>query len=289
MGTIWELDFYSRPIVEENGKKTWEVVITESPQTINRDVDSLFRYAEFCASTSVNSLFLKDALTKAMNQAGVTPQKVRFFRRQMNNMITKACEDLGIPAAPSRRTYTLEQVLAERSQKVYPQQPGYNPDAATSPSVQYQPLTPIPLPDAIRGDKGDRWAFVSLTAADFAEMKEWDIGFGEAFPLSLTAVTPETRIPGLIIFSKRALPLAGWMSGLEMVALQFDQGVSPCLRLETGFNDNWILADLTPPLLPEAQGFAAAKRHSDGVHFIAVQDSPESESFAGFWLLKDAG
>ncbi|MGF1490314.1 MAG: Tab2 family RNA-binding protein, partial [Prochloraceae cyanobacterium] len=35
----------------------------------------------------------------------------------------------------------------------------------------------------------------------------------------------------------------------------------------------------------EAKGFEAAKEKANGVHFLAVQSSPESESFAGFWLL----
>ncbi len=287
MGIIWELDFYSRPILEEDGKKRWEVLICESPQSVDDSLESLFRYAEFCPSTKVNSLFLKDALTNAIAQAGVTPQKIRFFRRQMNNMITKACEDMGIPASPSRRTYTLSHWLEERSLKVYPQEPGYDPTIGTSTSVQYQPLTAIALPDAIRGDKGDRWAFVTLEAKDFQEMGEWDIAFGEAFPFSLTEVTPETKIPGVLIFSQRALPLAGWMSGLEMVGLQFEEGVLPRLRLETGFNDNWILAEITPKLLAEGKGFQQGKEEAHDVHFLGIQTSPESESFAGFWLLKN--
>ena len=32
MGKVWELDFYSRPILDENKKKQWEVLICE-PQT----------------------------------------------------------------------------------------------------------------------------------------------------------------------------------------------------------------------------------------------------------------
>jgi hypothetical protein len=30
MGTIWELDFYSRPLRDEEGKKVWEVVICQT-------------------------------------------------------------------------------------------------------------------------------------------------------------------------------------------------------------------------------------------------------------------
>jgi len=33
--TIWELDFYSRPVVDENNKKRWELLICETPATID--------------------------------------------------------------------------------------------------------------------------------------------------------------------------------------------------------------------------------------------------------------
>ncbi|MDA0867424.1 MAG: Tab2/Atab2 family RNA-binding protein, partial [Cyanobacteria bacterium] len=46
MVTIWELDFYSRPILDENNKKRWEVLITEGTQTVEADPDNLFRYSK---------------------------------------------------------------------------------------------------------------------------------------------------------------------------------------------------------------------------------------------------
>ena len=286
--TIWELDFYSRPILDENQKKVWEVLICESPNTTERSLDDLFRYAQYCSSKTVNSLWLREAIEKAIAKAGIKPRKIRFFRRQMNNMIIKACEDAGITAIPSRRTYTLEQWLETRMESVYCQETGYDAKAANSASVKYPPLNAIPLPDAVRGDKNDRWAFVSLEASAFAEMSEWDINFGEAFPLSLANVSPETKIPGLIFFSPRANPLAAWMSGLEMGYLQLEMTSRPRLRLETGSSDSWILANMTnPQTLSEAKGFEASKKKAQGVHFLAVQSAPDSESFAGFWLLKD--
>jgi hypothetical protein len=287
MSNTWELDFYSRPIFDENNKKIWEVLICESPLNVDIAPDSLFKYAEFCSSSEVNSIFLRETIEKAINLAGVTPKKIRFFRRQMNNMITKACEDAGISPAPSRHTYALEQWLHQREKDFYPQQQGYNEGVANSPSVQYPELNAIPLPDAVRGDKGDKWAFVTLGAEDFAQMNEWDIAFGESFPLSMMEVTPEMKIPGLIMFSRRALPLAGWMSGLELGFLMLEEGPYPRIRLETGVSDSWILANLTDPqTLTEAQNFNKAKNQVQNVHFLAIQSDPQSESFAGFWLLK---
>jgi hypothetical protein len=285
--TVWELDFYSRPIFDDNQKKVWEVLICESPLSVARSPESLFRYSQFTDNQSVNSIWLKGALEDAIAQAPEPPQRIRFFRRQMNNMIQKACEEAGIMVAPSRRTYALNHWLKERLENFYPQQPGYDANAASNTSVQYPALNAIALPDAVRGDKADRWAFVNLEAQAFREMPEWEVAFGEGFPLELARVEPTTPIPGLIIFSPRAMPLGGWMSGLELGYLHLQTQPVARLCLETGSSDSWVLADLkSPEILAEAEQFEAAKKKSDGVHFLAIQSSPEDQSFAGLWMLK---
>ncbi|PSO48450.1 MAG: hypothetical protein BRC33_09705 [Cyanobacteria bacterium SW_9_44_58] len=286
METIWELDFYSRPIRDENNKKLWEVLICESPQDVQTTQDQLFRYNKFCSAQNVNSIFLKEVLNDAIEKAGTSPKKIRFFRRQMNNMISKACDEMGITALASRRTYALQKWIQQRLEEVYPQQEGYDETAVSNVSVQYPAENAAILPDAIRGDKDDKWAFVTLEAKEFQEMEQWDISFGEGFPLSLFELTPETKIPGLIIFSPRAMPFAGWMSGMELSQIQLQQGSMPRLILQTGTSECWILADITnPDTLEEAKGFQQAKEKAEGVHFLAIQQDPNSQSFAGFWLL----
>ena len=286
--TVWELDFYSRPVLDENGKKLWEVLICESPNSINRSPDTLFKFSQYCPNTSVNSLWLREAIEKAIAEAGTTPKKIRFFRRQMNNMIVKACEDAGINPVPSRRTYALNQWLNKRLSDFYPQEAGFDLKTANTASVQYPPLNAIPLPDAVKGDRGDKWTFVSLAAADFDDMSDWDIGFEESFALSLLDIKPNTAIPGLIIYSPRATPLAAWMSGIEMGYLQLEKSIRPQLRLETGVSDSWTLINLTnKETIKQADEFETAKQKANGVHFLAVQTDPNSEAFAGFWLLKE--
>lgn len=283
MGNIWEMDFYSRPILDANQKKIWEVLVCESPADISTKTDSLFRYAQYCPNTQVNSGWLRTALQEAITKAGETPIKIRFFRRQMNNMITKACQDLGIPAQPSRRTLVLNQWLEQRMEQVYPQEPGYQ--AGTNPSVRLEKPLPQRLPDAL---EGQQWVFVSLPAGDLVEMPEWEIGFGEAFPLELAQISPETRIPGILIFSSRALPLAAWMSGLELAFMRFDTSEGARLLLETGVTESWIVANIkNPQTLAEAKGFEEAKQKANGVHFIGVQSDPKAQSFTGFWLLQE--
>lgn len=283
MGSIWELDFYSRPILDENNKKIWEVLVCESPLDTRTKTDSLFRYAQYCPSTQVNSGWLRTALQQAIEQAGEPPLKIRFFRRQMNNMITKACQDVGIPAQASRRTLMLNQWLQQRMEQVYPQEPGYQ--EASNASVRLESPLPQRLPDAL---EGQQWIFVTLTGADFAEMHEWEIAFGESFPMELANLSPESRIPGVLIFSPRALPLAGWMSGLELAWLRLDTSKGTRLVLETGATESWILANMkNPQTIAEAKAFEEAKQKANGVHFIGVQSDRQAESFAGFWLLQE--
>jgi hypothetical protein len=129
---------------------------------------------------------------------------------------------------------------------------------------------------------------VSLAAADFQELPDWEIGFGDSFPLSAWDLDESTRIPGLILFSPRALPFAAWLSGLELGYLQFSTDPRPIIRLETGASDSWIVANVTDPgSEKEAQGFESAKKNAQNIHFLAIQESPDSEAFAGFWLLQE--
>lgn len=289
MSAIWELDFYSRPLLDDRQKKLWEVAICESPQDTRQSPEELFRYARYCSNQEVNSIFLRTSLEEAIVAWGKAPKRIRFFRRQMNNMIVKACEELDIQAIPSRRTYALNAWLQERLTAVYPEHPGYDAVAAATAvaTVRYEPSTPVPLPDAIRGDRRDRWAFVTLSAADFSEMHAWDIGFGEGFPLALAQVPPSARIPGLLIFSPRATPYAAWMSGVEPGALRYQAGEKPRLLLETGAGESWLFADLTNATRQqEARDFATAKQQANGLHFLGIQATPETEAFAGFWLLQ---
>ena len=284
--TTWELDFYSRPILDENQKKRWEVLICERPAGIDSDIDDLFRFSKFCDSSTVNSVWLRDSIEEAIAKAPTPPDRVCFFRRQMTNMITKACTDAKLAVNISRNTLALDQWLQQRMVDTYPEMDGYN--ANSNPSVSYPPSQPQPLPDALLGEK---WAIVSLEATALTEMPEWDITFGGAFPLKLVSVSDNTSIPGLIIYSSRAMPLAAWMSGLELSSLNYQpaMGQIPArLVLETGSADAWVISSLSSDVLKQdAQTFETAKKAANDVHFIAIQSSPESEAFAGFWLLKE--
>jgi hypothetical protein len=278
----WEIDFYSRPIVDEQDKKLWELLVCNSERT--------FEFQQFCAGSEANARWLQAALTEAITawQAQFNlddtakPEKIRFFRRPMTAIITRACEGIGIPALPSQRAYALSRWLQERTETVYPAHPNFSPQVTPPPTFDHSP--PLPLPEAL---VGDGWAMVSLNFAALAEMAEWEINFRDGIPLALLDLAPETKVPGLVIYSKRAVPLAGWMSGLEIAGIQFESKPIPRLLLETSLSDRWIITPLNKPALQkEAVDFVNAKAAAQQVHFLAVQSGPQDESFAGFWLLQ---
>ncbi|MBW4420174.1 MAG: Tab2/Atab2 family RNA-binding protein [Myxacorys californica WJT36-NPBG1] len=282
MTTIWELDYYSRPILDEQKKKVWEVLICESPTTVDAQPETLFRFSEYCSSSQVNSIWLASAIEEAISRAPSPPDKIRFFRQAMNNMIMTACKELNVPAYLSRRTYALNAWLHDRLLTVYLEHPGYQ--AAATPSVAFPITPPQPLPDALTGQK---WIFATLPANALQEMNDWSIEFGEAFPLTLAQLDAETPVSGLIIYSSRATTMAAWLSGLELADIKFDPALPNRLLLETGISDRWFLTSLDKQTKPEAEQFEIAKQQANGVHFLAIQTSPDIEAFAGFWLLQD--
>jgi len=62
----WELDFYSRPIIESNGKKRWELIICS---TRSYKTEGIFLWNKKCPANEVNSVWLTKALNEAINEA----------------------------------------------------------------------------------------------------------------------------------------------------------------------------------------------------------------------------
>ncbi|MDG2990295.1 Tab2/Atab2 family RNA-binding protein [Candidatus Synechococcus calcipolaris G9] len=281
MGMIWELDFYSRPILDENQKKRWELLICDSDQT--------FQFAKNCSGAEANARWLETALNEAKEQwqkqydltDNTRPEKVRFFRRAMNSIIVRGCEAAGLAAIPSRRTFALTRWLQERVEQVYPYEPGYDPALANPPTLP--PPAPEPLPPALRGEQ---WQLTAIPWSELNSARDWGLPFGDIPSLALFDLEPDTPIPGLIIYSQRALPLAGWLSGIEPAFIDSISTPLNQLILETGASDRWILATLRQSdLIKEAKAFMEGIKDSQNLHFLAVQPSPTVEELSGFWLL----
>jgi len=265
VGDTWELDFYSRPMLDEAGKKIWELLLC-SEQTG-------FEYVAQCAQKDANRLWLTNQLELALTLAPVPPERVRFFRLIMAGIVEGACKQLDLPCRLSWRVFRLRQWLEARETTVYAQLPGYQANLSSRPTKEI--VTPQPIPDALMGE---RWAFVHLPAQEFATMEP--LRFGERVKFDLP---PDTLVPGLVVFSGRALAMAAWMQGAEPVALSFADGR---LLLEAGAGEEWIMIRTKDAQIGlEGQRFETRKVDSLGYHFLAIQPSPESEEPTGFWTL----
>ena len=282
MSKIWELDFYSRPLLDANNKKVWELLIC--------DRDREFEWVRECPSNEVNSEWLAKQLTDCVATTGQNPIKIRFFRPSMTNIIIRACSLAGIKGQASRRVFTMSAWLAERMQSIYPNRDGFQSvDPNPLPLKVLAAQDPKPVPDALMGE---RWISVSLKAEDFADANEWSMDFSEL--LDISSLEPDAIVSGMIIISARATALAAWMSGVDPVFLKFERnlmGDRTQMQLEASADARWILANLQAPKDKEAiaQGaaFEKAKQNAQGFHFLAVQTSPDIENFAGFWMLKE--
>ena len=88
----WELDFYSRPILEADGRKRWELLITSTPAATG-DAEP-FRFAKVCPSGEVNSLWLSQALAEAKQASASggwgSPVRLRCWRSSMRTMVQRA-------------------------------------------------------------------------------------------------------------------------------------------------------------------------------------------------------
>ncbi len=279
----WELDFYSRPIIEKDGKKRWELIISSSK---NFETEKIFLWNKICPANEVNSIWLTNALNEALNDAEregwAKPLKIRFWRASMKSIIKKSIENIGIEALVSRRTYELFDRIEFLEQEIYPLENGYVRGVLAPTFTSNTVNEPKPLPEAVRGDA------LTISEISIEELKlaqNWPIEFGDIFPIQ-SSIKNENLVPGLRLFSKdRSLALAAWFSSLEPVKLLIKQSQ---LILEASEDDKWLVTDLQEKdakILNDK--FTQTKKDSYGYQFISIQATPFVEKFAGFWILKD--
>ena len=279
----WELDFYSRPILENNGKKRWELIIASSK---NFNTQENFYWTKKCPANKVNSIWLteaiKEALIAAYEKGWEKPEKIRFWRSSMKSIIKKSLENLEIDALVSRRTYSLFEKIKFLEEEVYPKEKGYVNGILAPTFTSKISNEPTPLPEAVRGDS------LTISAISIGELKKaqsWPIEFGDIFPIE-ESINDECLIPGLRLFSEnRATALAAWFSSLEPVKLLIDNNR---LILEALEDDKWLVTDLPKNDAEELfKKFEEAKKTSGGYQFISIQSTPFVEKFSGFWILQD--
>ena len=279
----WELDFYSRPIIEKNGKKRWELIISSS-KTFN--TTDIFLWNKICPANEVNSVWLTKSLNEALNEAErkgwAKPSKIRFWRSSMKSIIKKSLEKLGIEALISRRTYELFDRIEFLEKEVYPKEIGYVRGVLAPSLTSSFNSNPNPLPEAVRGDA---LTISEISVEELKNAQNWPIEFGDIFPIQ-KSLKNKNLIPGLRLFSKdRSLALAAWFSSLEPVKLQIEKNQ---LILEASEADRWLVTDLPEKEAIELnEKFTQNKINSYGYQFISVQETPYIQKFAGFWILRD--
>ncbi|KAK4411062.1 protein TAB2, chloroplastic [Sesamum angolense] len=279
--TEWEVDFCSRPILDIRGKKIWELVVCDNSLSL--------QYTKYFPNNVINSVTLKNAIVSICDELGVPlPEKIRFFRSQMQTIITRACNELGVKPIPSKRCVSLLLWLEERYETVYTRHPGFQ--KGSKPLLSLDNPFPMELPENLYGEK---WAFVQLPfSAVQEEVSSFQtrFSFGASLDLDLLGIEvgAKTLVPGLAVASSRAKPLAGWMNGLEVCSLEADTSRA-CVVLSVGISTRYIYATYkkTPVTTSEAEAWEAAKKACGGLHFLAIQDELDSDDCVGFWLLLD--
>jgi len=117
----WELDFYSRPIIESKGKKRWVLIICS---TRSYKTEDIFLWNIKCPANEVNSVWLTKALNEAISEAKKQgwekPSIVRFWRSSMKSIIKKSLEALSIESIERRRTYDLLDRIEFFEKEIYP-------------------------------------------------------------------------------------------------------------------------------------------------------------------------
>ncbi|GAA0159115.1 hypothetical protein LIER_38796 [Lithospermum erythrorhizon] len=279
--TEWEIDFCSRPILDIRGKKMWELVVCDESLSL--------QYTKYFPNNVINSVTLKNAVVSICDELGVPlPEKIRFFRSQMQTIISRACNELGVKPISSRRCLSLVLWLEERYETVYTRHPGFQ--KGSKPILALDNPFPMELPENLYGEK---WAFVQLPFSAVKEEVssfETKFIFGATLDLELLGIDidDETLIPGLAVATSRAQPLAAWMNGLEICSVEADISKA-CLILSAGISTRYIYATYkkSPVTTGEAEAWEAAKRACGGLHFLAIQENLDSDDCIGFWLLLD--
>jgi len=283
--TIWQVDFYRRPLQDAQGNPLWELLVCEP----TRDAES-FAAQAYCPQADVSTDWLTQALQRFAQAAGGLPDQIQLFRPQCLSLLETACLPLRIPVEPSRDLPALKQLLQQRAGQ-YPTLPNYSPPPIGQP---YNPTAlelppPLPLPENLWGE---RWQFVALAASELIpafqnrpipvlEMPQ------SRFPLALK-LPSDLLIPGVIIEAgRRAMILTRWLQQAKPHALKAMAGDPDGLILEAGLVDRWVLTTFRDPdVSAAAQSFQQRQQAALGLHFLLVQPDDSGMTYSGFWLLR---
>lgn len=277
--TIWQADFYRRPLRDEAGESLWELLLCH-PETS-------WTWSALCPQVQATGSWVAEQLQQAANSTpDGLPQQIQFFRPQSESAIAAAGKILNIQVQPQRHLAALKQQLQARAQQ-YSTLPGYTGEP-------YQPLAldrppPVPLPEALWGD---RWRFAALPAGQlktaFAQRPIPILEMPKThLPVKL-GLASNLPVPGVVIDGGRsAMRLARWLQEHQPAFLTYIPGQPDGLILEAGLVDRWVLTTFEDTEVAAAgKVYEQRKQQSRGLHFLLVQPDDAGVTYSGFWLLK---
>ncbi len=276
--SVWQADFYRRPLQDEAGNSLWELVVCDRTQA--------FTAHAFCPQAQAKSSWIADQLSQFAGSPDQLPKKIQAFRPQAVNLLEAACQTLGITLEPTRRTPALKQLLQERAEQYkhldfYTGQP-YEP-------VKLELPPPVPMPENLWGEQ---WRFGAIAAGDlvpaFQDKPIPILDMPDALlPVELQ-IASTTPIPGVVIYGgRRSMQLARWLQQARPVGLKYIPGDPDGLILEAGLVDRWVIATFEDEgAIASAKTFQQRQQASQGLHFLWVQPDDSGITSTGFWLLQ---
>jgi hypothetical protein len=276
--TVWQADFYRRPLQDAAKQPLWELVVCNSEQT--------FSAQAFCPQSEANSVWIADQLLQMAGSRESLPQQIQVFRPQSVSLIAAACQPLGIAVEQTRRTPALKQLLQERVE-TYRKLEGYT--GQPYEPIQLEQLPPVPLPENLWGE---RWRFAAIATANLEPaFKNRPIPILEMpealLPINLQLAST-VSVPGVIIDGgKQSMRLARWLQETHPVSLNYIPGNPDGLILEAGLVDRWVVTTFDDQdVIAAAQTFRQRQQTAKGLHFLLVQPDDSGMTYSGFWLLQ---
>ena len=274
--SVWQLDFFRRPLLNEEGEVLWEL--------LGCDRGFEFHFERWCPQSQANSDWI---VAQLQSLDRPLPDSLATFRPESLSLITEAAKKLGIQALATRRTETLKRWLLQRAE-LYQQLPGYTADA-------YQPLAvprpaPVPVSEQLWGD---RWRFATLPVAELDSFAAHPMRVRslprELHPLEL-GLASTASLPGLVIDGGRqSLQLAQWLETVTPVAVNYIPGAPDGLILEAGLAERWVLATFDDSeVQAAARLYHQRQQEAKGLHFLIIQPDDSGRTYTGLWLLQPA-
>lgn len=277
--TVWEIDFYRRPLRSEAGDLVWELLVCDRVGTL--------KYSTFCTQAQATASWLFEQLKQLAAAGHLLPEQIAVFRPQTLNLLQTVGPRLGIPIIPTRRLPTLSQWLVERATQ-YATLPNYTGEP-------YQPLAleqppPVPIADSLMGD---RWRFAALPAgqlvAAFTGRMIPIVQIPEEYQPLRLGLASDSPIPGVVIDAGRqSMRLATWVQSVYPAALRYVAGTPDGLILDAGLVDRWVLATFEDTeVQAAAQVYQQRQQQAQGLHFLLIRPDDSGMTYSGIWLLRD--